>query len=88
LDIGTDHRNPKQKNMNVGKLHKHRWKNAYKDKFAYCPTDITAVPENIIAAGYVVKVWEEFCAEAKITHDGRLEEPYFTPLFEATGESQ
>ena len=81
LDIGTDHRNPKQ-NGYVGKLHKHTWKNAYKDKFAHVPDDITA------SANEVVKAWEEFCVEAKITHDGTLAEPFITPLLDATGESQ
>jgi len=82
LDIGTDHHNPKQINGNVGKLHKHIWKNAYKDKFAYRPNDIAA------GANEVVKAWQEFCVEANITHCGTLEEPFPASLFPATGGSQ
>ena len=74
LDIGTDHRNPKDKKT-IGKLHKHRWTHAYKDKHAYVPSDITA------GANDVVKAWKEFCAEAKITHEGTLSEPCPMPLF-------
>ena len=68
LDVGTDHRNPKDK-KHIGKLHKHKWTPAYKDKYAYVPDDITA------GVNDVVKIWKEFCAEAKITHDGTLSEP-------------
>jgi hypothetical protein len=82
LDIGTDHRNPKPLNGNIGKLHKHIWKNAYKDKYAYVPDDITA------GANEVLKAWQEFCVEAKITHCGTFEEPASMPLFDATGESR
>jgi len=85
LDIGTDHRNPKPINGNVGKLHKHKWKNDCKDKFAYCPNDITVMPRNIVGEGQVVQVWKEFCTEAKIIHYGTLEEPSSTPLFDTTG---
>jgi hypothetical protein len=69
LDIGTDHRNPKPENVNVGKLHKHKWTDAHKDKHAYVPDDITAGTDN------VVKVWQEFCAEAKIIHNGTMSSP-------------
>ena len=68
LDIGTDHCNPKQR-VSIGKLHKHKWTNAHKDKNAYVPFDITARTDDI------VKVWAEFCTEAKITHHGALSQP-------------
>jgi len=69
LDIGTDHRNPKQKE-NIGKIHKHKWTDIHKDKYAYCPNDIT------VGVDDVVKIWKEFCVEAKIIHQGVLLPPY------------
>jgi len=68
LDIGTDHRNPKQKER-IGKIHKHKWSNIYKDKQAYVPNDITK------GVCDVVKIWKEFCIEAKIRHEGELQLP-------------
>ena len=67
LDLGKDHHNPSC--QNVGEKHKHRWTEAFKDKDAYVPSDITA-PVN-----QPVEVWLQFCAEAKIIHDGVLHQP-------------
>ncbi|NCC51118.1 MAG: hypothetical protein EOM20_07875 [Spartobacteria bacterium] len=64
LDLGADHHNPTCEN--VGEKHKHRWNDAYADKHAYVPSDITAKPDE------VEKAWREFCAEAKIIHDGKM----------------
>ncbi len=67
LDLGQEHRNPD--GQSVGEIHKHRWNEPLRDKQAYVPPDITALvtePE---------KVWEEFCQEAKITHNGTMASP-------------
>lgn len=53
----------------VGELHKHRWSESTADKEAYVPKDITATVDD------PVTVWEQFCAEASITHEGRLATP-------------
>jgi hypothetical protein len=66
LDLGQDHRNP-DGNL-VGEKHKHRWDERYRDKKAYVPTDITAPVTD------PVKVWEKFCQESKITHNGIMQE--------------
>lgn len=67
LDLGKDHHNPSC--QYVGEKHKHRWTEAFKDKDAYVPEDITA------PVGQPVEVWRQFCAEAKIVHDGVLHRP-------------
>lgn len=67
LDLGEDHHNPTC--QNVGELHKHRWTDAFRDKEAYVPGDITA------GADAPVDVWRQFCAEANITHVGGFEDP-------------
>lgn len=64
LDLGKDHHNPQCDH--VGEKHKHRWTERFRDKEAYVPTDITA------DAGDPVAVWKQFCAEAKISHQGEL----------------
>ena len=64
LDLGAEHHNPDC--SLVGEKHKHRWTEAFRDKQAYVPTDITAPwtrPSD---------VWEQFCAEAKIAHEGEM----------------
>ena len=64
LDLGAEHHNPDR--SFVGEKHKHRWTEAFRDKQAYVPTDITALwtqPSD---------VWEQFCAEAKIAHQGEM----------------
>lgn len=67
LDLGQNHKNPDGKM--VGTLHKHRWQVPYKDKIAYCPSDITAKLHE------PVKVWHQFCQEAKIIHLGQMNPP-------------
>lgn len=67
LDMGKDHHNP-QCNQ-VGETHKHRWSEQFRDKEAYAPADITAAPADPGA------VWLQFCAEAKIHHQGRMAAP-------------
>ncbi|MCC6782735.1 MAG: hypothetical protein IT457_07805 [Planctomycetes bacterium] len=75
LDLGADHHNP---TCNcVGEKHKHRWSDAWKDKDAYVPDDITA------GVDAVRDVWRQFCDEAKITHRGRFDDPPFTSLADA-----
>ena len=69
LDMGKDHRNPKDHEL-VGEKHKHRWTQAYRDKDAYVPDDITSPSDQPLT------VWKQFCAEAKLEHDGTM----FAPL--------
>jgi hypothetical protein len=67
LDLGKDHHNPDCRN--VGEKHKHRWNEPVRDKEAYVPADITAPATDPIA------VWQQFCAEASLVHNGTLEPP-------------
>lgn len=67
LDLGKDHRNPN--GIRVGPKHKHSWIERFRDREAYVPNDITA------PATDPLKVWEQFCAEAKITHTGTMHAP-------------
>lgn len=67
LDIGKDHRNPDGEM--TGELHKHRWTEEYRDKWAYVPDDILS------PASRPEKVWKEFCQEAKIIFEGNIESP-------------
>jgi hypothetical protein len=67
LDMGADHHNPTC--HCVGEKHKHRWTEAFGDKEAYVPEDITATVDDPVA------VWKQFCAEAQINHDGALAIP-------------
>jgi hypothetical protein len=53
----------------VGEKHKHRWTEQYRDKEAYVPADSTEPVET------PVKVWHQFCAEAKLKHIGTLKAP-------------
>lgn len=68
LDMGKDHRNPSTGQL-VGEIHKHRWSEAFRDKEAYVPPDITAPSTR------PVEVWAQFCAEARIVHNGTLQAP-------------
>jgi hypothetical protein len=65
--MGSDHKNPDGER--VGEKHKHRWRYGYRDKFAYVPSDITALVTNPVA------VWQQFCLESKIIHNGSLHQP-------------
>ncbi|MDH3460699.1 MAG: hypothetical protein OEM00_06905 [Burkholderiaceae bacterium] len=67
LDLGKDHHNPQC--TQVGEVHKHRWSEQFRDKDAYMPTDISAAPSDPVA------VWVQFCAEAKIQHQGQMMSP-------------
>ena len=67
LDLGKDHHNPECDQ--VGEKHKHSWTEQLRDKNAHVPTDITEPASNPVA------VWKQFCAEAKLTHNGELAPP-------------
>lgn len=67
LDLGKEHRNPNGER--IGEKHKHRWYEPLRDKQAYIPPDITA------PAAEPEKVWEEFCQEANVIHNGTMEPP-------------
>lgn len=67
LDMGKDHRNPD--GQLVGETHKHRWTEVHQAREAYVPVDITAPSEDPVA------VWNQFCLEASITHNGVLQNP-------------
>ena len=67
LDLGKDHRNPDGRL--VGETHKHRWTETFRDKQAYAPPDITAPVDK------PVEVWQQFCREARITHNGSMMPP-------------
>ena len=66
LDLGKDHHNPEC--IQVGERHKHRWSERYRDKRAYAPRDVKAPVSD------PVSVWREFCAEARIQHEGSMTE--------------
>ena len=65
--MGKDHHNPQCEQ--VGDTHKHRWSEQYRDKEAYVPTDVTGAVSDPVA------VWKQFCAEARIQHDGSMSSP-------------
>jgi len=67
LDMGKDHHNPQCDQ--VGEKHKHRWTEQFRDKEAYEPHDIT------LPASDPVGVWRQFCAEARLTHNGTMQVP-------------
>ena len=67
LDLGKDHHNPQC--FNVGRKHKHRWSEVFRDKEAYVPDDITALVND------PVSVWIQFCKEAFLTHNGVMYPP-------------
>ena len=67
LCVGNDHHNP-QCNQ-VGPKHIHRWTERYRDKEAEVPGTITALVHDPVA------VWQQFCTEAGIQHNGRMFRP-------------
>ena len=69
LDLGKDHHNPTC--STVGRKHKHRWSELFRDKEAYVPDDITALINDPVG------VWFQFCNEAFLTHNGVM---YLPPL--------
>ena len=62
LDMGRDHKQ-------IGETHKHQWDERLRDKNVYAPSDITASVHD------PVRVWGQFCREAGIAHNGRLNTP-------------
>ncbi len=73
LDLGAKHRNPAPPEGGPRQLldgtHKHYWRERYGDKWAYEPPDITESWERPLA------VWQQFCSEARIDHQGQLQPP-------------
>lgn len=67
LDLGKDHRNPE--GVRIGEKHKHRWMDGFRDTSAYVPVDITETWDRPLA------VWDQFCAEARLRHDGMMHAP-------------
>jgi hypothetical protein len=67
LDLGKDHHNP-ECNC-VGERHKHKWSVQNRDKQAYVPKDITEPASDPVA------VWKQFCAEARLKHEGSMLAP-------------
>ena len=67
LDLGRAHRNPD--GVQVGEKHKHRWRHGALNRFAYEPDDITETWDHPRA------VWEQYCAEAQLRHNGMMLEP-------------
>lgn len=67
LDLGKDHHNPDCNR--TGDKHKHRWDETHGVKVAYVPNDITAPVTD------PVQVWQQFCSEAKIVHQGQMNSP-------------
>ena len=65
--LGKDHHNPQCDQ--VGERHKHRWSERYGDKEASVPENVNAPVSDPVA------VWNEFCAEARIQHDGIMKPP-------------
>ena len=67
LDLGANHNNENGERL-IG-THKVRWTPEDQDRLAYKPEDITAEwwePDT---------VWEQFCAEANLTHAGTMMGP-------------
>lgn len=64
LDLGADHHNPGC--QRIGEKHKHRRTEAFRDKEAYAPSDITASwdqPQQVV---------QQFCREVNIHRKGQL----------------
>ncbi len=72
LDLGKDHHNPTC--STVGRKHKHRWTELFRDKEAYAPDDITALINDPVG------VWFQFCNEAFLTHNGVMYPPPLVQL--------
>lgn len=68
LDLGRAHKNPGGEL--VGEKHKHRWSEGIiGTKEAYEPRDVTATVDQAVEA------WAQFCAEARLGHNGNMNEP-------------
>lgn len=72
LDLGKSHHNPTC--TTVGRKHKHRWTELFRDKEAYVPDDITALIHDPVG------VWTQFCNEAFLTHNGVMYPPPLVQL--------
>jgi hypothetical protein len=72
LDLGKGHKNPDS--TRVGDKHKHRWSERDRDKHAYEPEDITA------SVSQPQEVWNQFCLEANIQHEGEMRPPLSTQV--------
>jgi hypothetical protein len=67
LNLGASHRNPD--NELVGDKHKHYWSERGRDRVAYVPDDITEPWHNPVG------VWQQFCREASLRHQGIMRSP-------------
>ena len=67
LDLGAEHVNPDS--IPVGGKHKNYWVPGSRDKWAYVPDDITETWDRPVA------VWEQFCSEIHLQHQGTLRQP-------------
>ena len=68
INFGHPHTNPSS-GERVGTKHKHYWTEAFQDRMAYNPHDITEPWNRPVA------VWRQFCAEAGIEHRGAMHSP-------------
>ena len=67
LDLGAEHVNPDGERV-VG-THKVRWTAEHGDRLGYVPADIT------VDWSEPVLVWQQFCAEANLSHVGTIVAP-------------
>ena len=67
LDLGAEHVNPGGERL-VG-THKVRWTAEHGDRLGYVPADIT------VDWSEPVLVWQQFCAEANLSHVGTIVAP-------------
>ena len=67
LDLGAEHCNPDGRL--VGEKHKNYWYPGSRDKWAFVPRDITATWDRPL------EVWEQFCQEANLSHQGNMNQP-------------
>ena len=71
LDMGRGHTN--LDGARVGKIHKNYWSGGNANDWAYHPDDITAPWNDPVA------VWAQFCAEARLEHNGVMHPPGLPP---------
>lgn len=71
LDMGRGHTN--LDGVRVGEIHKNYWSGGNANDWAYRPEDITAPWNDPVA------VWAQFCAEARLEHNGVMYPPGVTP---------
>ncbi len=73
LDVGSNHRH-KNSGEYVGELHKHKLRDNDKEDDTYIPDDITSAFPNVL------EIWQQFCKECKLRHNGRLIDETQRPL--------